>query len=355
MTVSIIIPVFKVETYIRRCIQSVMAQETNSCDIECILVDDCTPDSSMSIASEMISSYKGGIRFVTLRHVVNRGLSVARNTGLKAAQGEWVIFVDSDDYLLPQSIQYFLDHLLIHPEVDMIIGNVRSCKDGKLFMPNLQESIFIDDSNEFFARLLHHRIYNFAWNKLIRHSILYDNEVFFIDGILFEDISWSYHLFSHLSSVWLLPKETYVYEYNPTSIVNTLFTIEKADKVVRSYIITCQYLLDNPPSPTKYVRNMTVDYLLFVMDYLMNAVDVFSRCPVSDETMRDCRLVRQRLLLLSFRQGRLLVSFFILLLFPPLSYLQKIKIFRQHYYSLESLVNYVAHMTDFLHKKNIMR
>ena len=356
MTISIIIPVFKVEPYIERCIKSIIDQETDGCAIECILVDDCTPDNSMLIARELIDAYEGGgIRFVCLRHEVNRGLSAARNTGLKEAMGDYVLFVDSDDWMKPQSIQYFLDCLSEHPSVDIVVGNVgngRDYRDRSLLLGNLQKPLFIDDRNEFFSRMLHHRIYNYAWNKLIRRSVLLDNKVFFIDGILYEDIPWSYHLFSHLKSILLLPKETYVYEDNPGSIVNTTFSVEKADKAVKSFAVICHYLLDNPPSPSRYVRNLTVDYLLYVMNWQMKGANILSKCSISDETVRDFRAVRLHLLSRSLRYGRVLLSCFFLLLFPPLCYLQRLRIFRHHYHNLQSAAGKVFHLTDFLHRKD---
>ena len=210
----------------------------------------------------------------------------------------------------------------------------------------------MDDCNEFFSQMFHHRIYNYAWNKLIRRSFLLDNEVFFIDGILYEDIPWNYHLFSHLKSILLLPKETYVYEYNQSSIVNTSFSAEKADKVLRSYTMICHYLLDNPPSPDRYARNMAVDHLLFVVHWQMKGVDILSKCPVSDEAAHDFRAVRLRLLSRTLCYGRIFLSCFVLLLFPPLCHLQKLGLFRRHYYELETAAGKVFHLTDFLHRKD---
>ena len=158
--------------------------------------------------------------------------------------------------------------------------------------------------------------------------------------------------FDSLASILLLPKETYVYEDNPGSIVNTSFSAEKADKVVRSFTVICHYLLDNLPSPSRYVRNMTVDYLLYVMNWQMKGVDILSKCSISDETAHDFRAVRLHLLSRSLRYGRVLLSFFFLLLFPPLCYLQRLKIFRHHYHKLQSAAGKVFHLTDFLHRKD---
>ena len=90
-------------------------------------------------------------------------------------------------------------------------------------------------------------------------------EIRFIDGILYEDQAWSYELFSHISSVLLLPQVTYVYENNPSSIVNTTFSLEKADKTIWSYTVSCNRMMDSPPLADRYSRNLTVDlrYTIF--------------------------------------------------------------------------------------------
>ena len=82
MTISIIIPVYNVEEYIQRCLKSVIAQECDDFDIECILVDDCSNDISMVIAKDMIDHYHGPISFRLLSNSENQGPSVSRNNGL---------------------------------------------------------------------------------------------------------------------------------------------------------------------------------------------------------------------------------------------------------------------------------
>ena len=352
VSISIIIPVFNVEQYIKRCIESVIAQDKTFASLECIIVDDCTPDRSMDVVRQIVASYIGTIKFELLKHEVNRGLSAARNTGLFHAKGDYVFFVDSDDYLAPDTFQYFLDNLRLYPSIDMVIGNVKACKTGENLIHNIYAPWYIDDPNVFFTRLLHHRIYLYAWNKLIKRELLIKNNIFFENGILYEDQCWSYQLFSKVSSVLLLPHVTYIYEYNKDSIVNTSQTIEKADKVIWSYTVSINKMLDNPPALYKYKRNLTVDYLLFMVNFLMNGVDVLSKFTISKETAKDFVSVRLRLLYRSLSYGRILLFFYFFILFPPLSHLQKFRFFRHHYYDLESAVNSICHLTDFLHRKN---
>lgn len=352
VTVSVIIPIYNVSQYVERCLQSLMSQDVCGVEMECLIVDDCGTDDSMRIVRRVIDNYHGFINFSIVSHEHNRGLSAARNTGLEHARGEYVLFVDSDDYLTPGAIQYLIDNLLQHSGVDMVMGNVKNMKDNSLLINNLDRELLVDDADELMQRMLRHQIYLYAWNKLIRRELLMDNNIRFIDGILYEDQSWSLMLFGHLSSVLMLPRITYVYEYNQSSIVNTTFITERADRVVYSQAVSIDYMLNNPPAAERYRRNLAVDYLMFMANFATNGVDVVMRCPISADASRPFFAVRRRLFLRSLRYGRLLVAFFLTLMFPPFCYIQKWRFFRRHYYDLEFAVNRISHLTDCLHRKN---
>ena len=352
MKLSIVIPVYHVEKYIQRCLESLMSQDLAGSEVECILVDDCGVDGSMDIVRRTIEAYHGPICFQVLSHDVNRGLSAARNTGVSHSTGDYVLFMDSDDYLTPDGLTYLLQQQQAHPEADLVIGNALMKKDGKLLHPNLSEPWLIDSPDIFFRRMLRHQIYLYAWNKLIRRSVLTENKVTFIEGILYEDQSWSYHLFSVVSSVLLLPQVTYIYEWNDSSIVHAQLTLERADKTVNSYIISTRWLLQHRPIAQQYAGNMAVDYLLFIANYLQNAIDIAQRNKVSPDVLRHLRTVKTALLLRSLRYGRMLVTLFLLTLFWPLRLLQWLFNYRHHYYEIEWVVNRLAHLADPLHRKN---
>ena len=88
--VSIIIPIYNVEKYVAECLNSVISQTYDHSKIECIIVDDCTPDRSMDVVNKIIGEYKGEMTFITHRHKENEGLSAARNTGISIATGEYL-------------------------------------------------------------------------------------------------------------------------------------------------------------------------------------------------------------------------------------------------------------------------
>ena len=115
MKVSIIIPIYKVEPYIERCIQSVLRQTYR--DLEVILVDDCTPDRSMELAKACIeqSPLSKDLQIVYLRHEQNRGVSVCRNDGIDAATGEYIMFIDSDDHITDDCVETLVKPLENYP------------------------------------------------------------------------------------------------------------------------------------------------------------------------------------------------------------------------------------------------
>ena len=101
--VSIIVPVYNVEKYINRCFESIINQRYTN--IECIFVDDCSPDNCFEILNQRIAEYSGEIEFRIIRHIQNKGLSEARNSGTYQSSGEYVYYLDSDDEITQDCIQ----------------------------------------------------------------------------------------------------------------------------------------------------------------------------------------------------------------------------------------------------------
>ena len=124
MKVSIIIPIYNVSQYIKRCIDSVISQTYQN--IECILVDDYSPDNSIHLAEEIINSYKGAIDFRIIHHTQNEGLSSARNSGTNVATGDYLYYLDSDDEITPGCIEKLLALVEKYPNVEMVQGNMQT-------------------------------------------------------------------------------------------------------------------------------------------------------------------------------------------------------------------------------------
>lgn len=354
LSISIIIPIFNVESYVRECLESVMAQNIAEASVECIIVDDCGEDDSMAIVHSMLANYNGPIHFRVMQHEHNRGLSAARNTGLDAAIGDYVLFVDSDDYLLPDALNHLLEGLRGYPKADMVVGNTIIEASGSKPFYDLSAPEYIDDAYDILTRMMRYKINIEAWNKLIRKEVITDNGLRFVEGVIFEDQPWSFYLFDHLSSVVLLPDVTYFYRCNNNSIMQTSHTQAKADHVARSYTLNVVKMLRRPPMAERYDHNVTPDYLVFMASSLMKAVDFSISFQLTVETNRLIKKTRRNLMLRTTRYGRLLLVVFVSLLFPPLNILHQWPDFRHNYYHLETIVLRLSHLTDFLHRKNVL-
>lgn len=224
MLISIIVPVYNVAPYIERCLRSVMGQ-TYTGDVECLLVDDCGNDDSMTIAERMIGAYKGPIQFRILLHEHNRGLSAARNTGTDAAIGDYIFYLDSDDELTTDCIEKLANPLIEDKTIEMVMGNriVRSdC--NSIFVPYKKGSKLHDEdviSSEAVRSYLFDRweYKGNVWNKLIKKKFLIHNQLFFKEGLLFEDLLWNFYVMKYLSHLCVISDVTYIYLKRPNSIM----------------------------------------------------------------------------------------------------------------------------------------
>lgn len=219
MKVSVIIPVYEVSAYVERCLQSVLNQTYT--DIECVIVDDATPDDSIVKCERMISAYQGPIRFNILHHERNRGLSAARNTGTAASKGEYVYYLDSDDEITPDCIEKLMGCVAAHPDVEMVQG--MACRHlmggGEVTVPGKVRAHYLDSNDaarEAFFKT--NQIYVNVWNKLLRRDFVVENEILCKEGLLFEDNLWVFYLLKHLNRAMFCPDVTYHQWKRPQSI-----------------------------------------------------------------------------------------------------------------------------------------
>ena len=224
--VSIIIPIYNVAQYIEECLQSVTAQSMTE-GVECILVDDCGTDDSVIIVEQYIRDYQGDVEFRICHHDKNKGLSAARNTGIRAAKGEYVYFLDSDDTITPDCMAGFLRIIEEHPGVDLIQGLIDqdSAYMNQFETKNLPD--YTDDRKYIKKALLDYDMLPVcAANKMVRRNLITANNLFFKEGIIHEDNYWSFFLAKHVKSLAVYPEKCYLYTVNPESITKAV-NIEK--------------------------------------------------------------------------------------------------------------------------------
>lgn len=203
--ISIIIPVYNIAPYIERCITSIINQEPSDLEAEIILVDDGSTDESGSICDKISEEHHN----VSVIHQQNAGQSDARNNGLKKATGDYIWFVDGDDYIDAESLKN-INSLIENIDSDIInIGYKQIYKDGS-------KNTHISEIGT------QHEVVNGvialsklcaipAWASIIKHNFLIENNLSFVKGIIHEDFEFGIKCYSLAKSVSFLPYSIYYY------------------------------------------------------------------------------------------------------------------------------------------------
>lgn len=223
MKISIIIPVFNVEKYLEQCINSVLQQSYHN--FEVILVDDGSTDSSGS----MCDSFAQKDTRVKVIHKTNGGLSDARNVGIKYVSGEYIMFLDSDDYWdSSQCLEFFVSKLREN-KIDILTFRykkyIESEKRYVECLPSVNEneinSLF--SKNEILRALLDHGLYlSSACNKILRTDFIKKNNLYFKVGITSEDIDWCARCMIYVKHILYMNIDCYVYRQRDYSISHNL-------------------------------------------------------------------------------------------------------------------------------------
>ena len=226
MSISIIVPIYNASLYLRRCLDNIVKQLTDN--IELILIDDGSTDDSYDICKEYEKSYNG----IKLIRQTNRGVGVARNNGLTNSSGDWVTFLDSDDFLSEDF--YKIAEPFLHINRDIIFFNyITEDIDKKNDVSDLSAPIDIEKKdnetlikNCFLAKSITESSnvnLRSVWGKLIKRSFLISNNIFFDENVkIGEDMIFMLKIYSSLSSAFYVPSVIYHYHFsNPTSITNS--------------------------------------------------------------------------------------------------------------------------------------
>lgn len=248
--ISIIIPMYNVEKYLRRCLDSVKNQTFK--DWQAICVDDGSPDKSGEIAEEYASHDK---RFVVV-HKENGGLSDARNAGMKKVQGEYVMYLDSDDFIHPQTMEiayglvqkngtdivswykdkWYRPQLLIRHKLGLDVDSVVPCGIRKKYDLNKVKYFVTDNVFEHATESSHVKNkwmikHCYVWRHLIKTDFIRDID--FIKGIIFEDFPWWSKLMLRKPTLTITKLPFYYYYPN----LNSIDMASKEVKKIRNWLI----------------------------------------------------------------------------------------------------------------------
>lgn len=267
--ISVIVPIYKVEDYLKQCVDSILNQSYKN--LEVILVDDGSPDNSGKIADE----YAKIDNRVVVIHKENGGLSDARNCGILKATGEYIMFIDSDDFL-PVDACSCLEKEITARNADYVVANYINCnedgtlwekpifniekyKNFKLEIKDYKDSFFIMNSS--------------ACNKIFRRSFIEKNELRFVVGVPAEDAIFTMTCFIKSTNVYYIPNIVYYYrQRNSASSISTSCNTKYFNGISKSYKIIYDLFRDNNELGFYrffYAKSMTYIFYKFIDSVLL--------------------------------------------------------------------------------------
>ncbi len=234
--ISLIIPVYNVEKFLNKTLDSVLAQTFK--DYEVIMVNDGSTDGSLAILKEYADKYNNF-------HLIdqnNCGLGKSRNVAIEAAKGEYIAFLDSDDFLAPNFFEVLYNNA-IENDADISCCNYylyynKSCK--KIYMPFTAKTGVYSNEVALKKLILDTTFHFFTWNKLFKRSLFIDNKVFFYD-MYFEDVATCPQLFYYANKVSFVNKPLYYYRRHDKSIL-ALIDAPKINDFIKSLGIIRNFL-----------------------------------------------------------------------------------------------------------------
>ena len=211
MKFSVVVPVYNVEAYLDDCLRSLQAQDYGGCEVICV------NDGSTDRSREILTAWESQMPQMRVIDRENGGLSAARNTGLNAAQGDYVVFVDSDDWVEPTMLSTLAT---VTSDEDMICFACRRTDNNATdILPTEQTTGW----NYYNRHALEHRIIPFVcvWQRCYRREFLQKNNLFFREGILHEDNEFTPRACLKAKKVTVIPDVLYNYRVRPGSIMTT--------------------------------------------------------------------------------------------------------------------------------------
>ena len=258
--VSIIVPAYNVEHYIKKCMQSLLKQTYQN--IEIILVDDGSTDKTLEICSK----YSEKDARVRVYHQKNSGQAVARNFAFSVAQGEYIIYVDSDDYVSIKYVEKLLDQALKY-QADIVECYAQKFwnggKKGRFKIEHQEIKVY--SASKALEEFCYQRKFNAApWAKIIRKELL--NDLPFPSNTGYEDMAIMYRLIGKAKRIVLLPEVLYFYRQHDGSTMHTDFSDKKVDRI-RIAEKFKYYIEENYP---ENIKAMKTRYLLAQLQLLMD-------------------------------------------------------------------------------------
>lgn len=253
MKLSIIVPCYKVEQYLNQCIESIVCTDSN--DFEIILVDDGSPDR----VPEMCDNWALKDRRISVIHKENSGLSEARNTGFDAAKGEYIWFIDSDDWITNDAVYIVLRLIEEHSDIDVFVTPLQWSWDD--VRKNYIDIVI--DKNTYIIGKNYLRKYQIGASprNIIKRNLLIEHNIRFVPNILHEDELYGYMLYYTATKVMVLKDFLYHYRQREESIMHTV-NIKRAYSFISIHKELMKFMDEHiPEDETKDFRLLALNIL----------------------------------------------------------------------------------------------
>lgn len=227
-SVSVIVPIYNVKKYIKRCVHSLMEQTLNN--VEYIFINDCTPDKSMEILQNTIAKYPQRQKYI---HILtldrNHGSAFARNSGVKVATGEYIIHCDSDDWVEKDMYEKMYQKA-VRQNADIVICDYIAEYTKKQIYHSQYTT---NDKEDFICNLLCGKLHNSMWNKLIKRELYKQLDFIWKEGLnMWEDVSVIPRLAYYAQRISYLPEALYHYSQTNTSAYTKKWSLSSLENVV---------------------------------------------------------------------------------------------------------------------------
>ena len=232
--ISVVIPMYNVENYVDECLSSLLAQTFQ--DFEVIIVDDCSADNSVAVVNSLADKFNGRLKLTQTEKNSEGGGYIPRNIGLGLASGEYVYFVDADDFLAENALEilhaaakeYDADVVYTAAHYWMSSPQKVTLKTDEIGLRLLEEgledkpTLYVDDQDKLLEDILLKNHQRTPWAKLIRRTLLTENDILFPTITVGGDALWTVHVYKHAKRFVRLPDALYyLRRYNPDSVVKT--------------------------------------------------------------------------------------------------------------------------------------
>lgn len=234
--ISIIVPVYNVEKYVEQCIKSILNQTYDL--FELILVDDGSTDCGGKICDR----YAEMDERIKVIHKVNGGLSEARNVGIEISKGEFITFIDSDDFISTDYLDILINNQQIY-DADIVQGDITRT-DTDFNNQNKTKPTVLSKSEALSSLLRYKNVKVYAWAKLYRKALFLDNDISYPVGRINEDCATTYKLIYRSRVIVVVSDIIYFYRCTPESILNSKFNIKrmelwKVPEEISNYLAEC--------------------------------------------------------------------------------------------------------------------